>query len=64
METADYLRISYGYCRTLVANGTIRSSKTGSGGRSSPRKVRKEWADAYLEARASGGTGRISRAAR
>lgn len=53
-QAAEYIGIAYGYLRQLVADGKIRSTKIGTGGRTSDRRIRRAWADAYLESRASG----------
>jgi excisionase family DNA binding protein len=61
-QTAAYLQMSYGYVRELIANGSIRSTKIGTAGRSSDRRVHRRWADAYLEGRATGGDVAAARA--
>ena len=53
-ETAQYLKLSPSYTRQLIAEGRIRSAKV-SDGRPADRRVHRDWADEYLQARATGG---------
>lgn len=55
-QVADYMQLHPESVRELVRDGRLRSTRVEIRGASrSPVRVRKRWADDYLDAKASGG---------